>query len=297
LTHQPQSKFYETSGLRLHYLVWGDESNPPLILVHGGRDNAHIWDALAEQFADDFAIYAPDLRGHGDSDWASASEYAIADFVADMAALLKILARDREPGAQFDLVGHSRGAGVVLRLAGTYPEQFGKVVAIDGTGRNVRWQEPAPKRLRAWIDRRLEADTWRERVYPSLEAASERVMQANPAFESNLAKHLAAHGTRAVVSGGVVWKFDPRVRFHPVFDFPDDEMRSFFEAIESPVLFIRGDKSDRGDRDTEEWAKVFADARLVILPGVGHWVQHERPEELVQILKDFLAAPNVVAGD
>ena len=142
--------------------------------------------------------------------------------------------RNREPGTRFDLIGHSRGAGIVLRLAGTYPEQFDKIVAIDGLGRNVRWQDPAPKRLRGWIDRRQEADTWNERVYPSIEAATKRVEEANPKFGSALARHLADHGTRTVVAGGVVWKFDPRVRFHPVFDFPDDDMRDFFAAIESP---------------------------------------------------------------
>ena len=74
-------------------------------------------------------------------------------------------------------------------------------------------------------------------------------------------------------------------------------MRDFFAAIESPVLLIRGDQSDRGERDLQEWAKVFQDARVVILPGVGHWVQHERPDELVEMLRDFLALPKPVAGD
>jgi pimeloyl-ACP methyl ester carboxylesterase len=293
---QPASRFYESAGLRLHYLVWGDEANPPLLLVHGGRDNAHIWDSLARQLASDHAVYVPDLRGHGDSDWAQASEYAIADFVVDLAALLKEIDRSRNSTDQIDLIGHSRGSGIALRLAGTYPERFRRVIAIDGMGRNVRWSEPAPQRLRAWVERRHEADTWTERVYPSLEAATARVSQANPRFGPELARHLALHGTRPV-DGGVVWKFDPRVRFHPVFDFPDDEMRQFFGAIDSPVLLIRGDQSDRGEANQERWVGSFPNARAVTLPGVGHWVQHERPDELLTLVRDFLAEPSAVAGD
>ncbi|HTE84903.1 MAG TPA: alpha/beta hydrolase [Dehalococcoidia bacterium] len=293
---QPDSRYYESAGLRLHYLVWGDESNPPLLLVHGGRDNARIWDALAGRLAGRHAVYVPDLRGHGDSDWAPSSEYAIADFVADLAALLLIIARDREPAGRIGLIGHSRGGGIALRLAGTYPECFRRVVAIDGMGRNVRWHEPAPNRLRGWIERRHESDTWRPRVYPSLEAAIDRVEQGNPRFGPELARHLAIHGTRAV-DDGVVWKFDPRVRFHPVFDFPDDEIRQFFGAIDVPVLLIRGDQSDRGERDQNAWSASFPDAKSIILPGVGHWVQHERPDELLALIAEFLAEPTPVAGD
>ena len=294
---EPISRFYQAFGLRLHYVIWGDESKPPMMLVHGGRDHARVWDALAREFAAEYSVYVPDLRGHGDSDWASASEYAIPDFVADLAALLKIIWFERDPAQQTALIGHSRGGGVALRLAGTYPERFGRVVAIDGIGRHTRWHEPAPERLRAWIERRLEADTWGERVYPSLEAAAARVREANPRFSAELADALARYGTRPDVGGGVIWKFDPRVRFHPSYDFPDDEMRRFFGNIVAPVLLVRGDESDRGEREQEAWAREFPNARSLILPGAGHWLQHERPEELLAILQDFLAAPSPVAGD
>jgi pimeloyl-ACP methyl ester carboxylesterase len=266
------------------------------MLVHGGRDNAHIWDAMAIELAHGHCVFVPDLRGHGDSDWATASEYAIPDFVADLAALLQILFREQEADGSMDLIGHSRGAGIVVRLAGTYPEYFRRVVAIDGLGRNVRWQDPAPKRLRSWVARRHEADTWRPRVYPSLDAAVERVAESNPRFGPELSRHLAVHGTKPV-EGGVVWKFDPRVRFHPVFDFPDAEMRQFFGNIEAPVLLLRGDQSDRGEREQDAWAEAFPNARSVTIPGAGHWIQHERPEQLLSLVTEFLAEPSPVAGD
>jgi pimeloyl-ACP methyl ester carboxylesterase len=294
---EPLSRFYEAYGLRLHYVAWGDESKPPMMLVHGGRDHARVWDSLAREFASEYAVYVPDLRGHGDSDWAPASEYAIPDFVADLAALLKIIGQGRDSPQRLVLIGHSRGGGIALRLAGTYPEYFERVVAIDGIGRHTRWHEPAPQRLRAWIERRLEADTWRERVYPSREAAAARVREANPKFSAELADELARYGTRPVVGGGVVWKFDPRVRFHPSYDFPDEEMRRFFANVDVPVLLVRGDASDRGERQQEEWAKVFPNAQSLVLPGVGHWIQHERPDELRAILREFLATPSPVAGD
>ncbi len=295
---EPLSRFYQAYGLRLHYVVWGDEASPPMLLIHGGRDHARVWDALARSFADRYAVYAPDLRGHGDSDWSSASEYAIPDFVADLAALLQIIWEGRPDDHRLVMIGHSRGGGVALRLAGTYPERLSHVVAIDGVGRHTRWDEPAPQRLRAWIARRLEADTWKERVYPSLESAAARVQEANPRFGPDLAYDLARYGTRAVVGGGVVWKFDPRVRFHPAYDFPDDDLRQFFASIDAPVLLVRGSESDRGERQQGgDWRPAFRDVRSIVVPGAGHWLQHERPAELLAILQEFLAVPSPVAGD
>jgi pimeloyl-ACP methyl ester carboxylesterase len=288
---EPESRFYNVAGLRLHYLVWGDERKPPLLMVHGGRDHAHMWDLLAGRLANDFSVYVPDLRGHGESDWAPASEYSIAGFVLDLAGLLGEILSDRSDDERIDLIGHSRGGGIAIRLAGTYPERFAHVVAVDGIGRHTRWGEPAPERLRSWVERRLSADDRRPRVYTDVDAAAARAVEANPRLSPALAKDFAIYGTRPLNASGVVWKFDPRVLPHPPYDFPDDELREFCRAIEAPVLLVRGDESQRGEPRQDEWSRAFRNARSVILPGVGHWVQHEQPEALYLLVRDFLAVP------
>jgi pimeloyl-ACP methyl ester carboxylesterase len=281
--------------MRLHYLLWGDVANPPLFFVHGGRDHAHIWDAIAEAFAETYAVYVPDLRGHGDSEWSSASQYAIPDFVADLTALIEKIRLPRGSQSQVTLVGHSRGGGIVLRYAGTFPERVSRVVSIDGIGRHTRWEVPAPSRLRAWIERRLEADTWKTRVYPNIEAAIVPAMRNNPRLNREQALDLARSGTRPT-EGGVHWKFDPRVRYHPAYDFGDEELKSFFAAIDAPVLLIRGDESHLGERNLSEWAKEFPNARAEIVAGAGHWVQHERPEEVIALVKHFLSEPASISS-
>ncbi len=62
-----KSGFVTANGIRLHYLDWGG-LGPVLILIHGGLDNAHIFDDLAPAFSDHFRVIAYDLRGHGHSD-------------------------------------------------------------------------------------------------------------------------------------------------------------------------------------------------------------------------------------
>src|SRR4051812_31875453 len=40
----PDSRFFQSQGLRLHYWDWGNADAPLLLLVHGGRDHARSWD-------------------------------------------------------------------------------------------------------------------------------------------------------------------------------------------------------------------------------------------------------------
>jgi hypothetical protein len=59
LVKEPQDRFFESDRLRLHYVVYGDESKLPLLLVHGGNDHARSWDLVAARLTDRYAVYAP----------------------------------------------------------------------------------------------------------------------------------------------------------------------------------------------------------------------------------------------
>ena len=78
---EPWQHFYQSQRLRLAYWTWGSAANPPLILVHGGRDHSRNWDRVAEAFRDEYHVVACDLRGHGDSQWATGAHYGLGDHV------------------------------------------------------------------------------------------------------------------------------------------------------------------------------------------------------------------------
>src|SRR3546814_10133182 len=100
----PTSNSFISQRLKLHYVDWGNESAPPLLLVHGGRDHCRSWDWVAEKLADRYHIIAPDLRGHGDSAWSPDGQYDMDSFVYDLAQLIHqldlapvtIVAQDRK---------------------------------------------------------------------------------------------------------------------------------------------------------------------------------------------------------
>ncbi len=58
----PSSQFFVSQRLRLHYVDWGNEDAPPLVLVHGGRDHCRNWDWVAERLRNDWHVLAPDWR-------------------------------------------------------------------------------------------------------------------------------------------------------------------------------------------------------------------------------------------
>jgi hypothetical protein len=87
----PSSSFYISQRLKLHYVDWGNESAPPMLLIHGGRDHARSWDWVARDLRRDYHVIAPDLRGHGDSDWAIGGMYSQSEFVLDVTQLVEAL--------------------------------------------------------------------------------------------------------------------------------------------------------------------------------------------------------------
>ena len=127
---EPEDRYFESARLRIHYCVWGDESNPALVMVHGGRDHARNWDFVAEGLADRYALYAIDLRGHGDSDWVTGGPYGLGSYEADVVKLLDVLGRP-----QVSLLGHSLGGRIVIDVTAAFPERISKTIAIEGFGR------------------------------------------------------------------------------------------------------------------------------------------------------------------
>ena len=113
---EPRHEYYESQRIRLHYAVWGDGEKPPLLLIHGGQDHCRNWDFVAARLVDSYTLYAPDLRGHGDSGWAIGGMYSLPEFVYDVSVLADNLPRP------LAVIGHSLGGAIALQYAGTFPE-------------------------------------------------------------------------------------------------------------------------------------------------------------------------------
>ncbi|MDZ7726901.1 MAG: alpha/beta fold hydrolase [Dehalococcoidia bacterium] len=91
------------SGCRIAYWDWGNAGAPPLVLVHGGRDHARSWDRIAEALCNEYHVVAPDLRGHGDSDWTPGGNYGLPDNALDIVRVVETV------GSPARVLAHSYG--------------------------------------------------------------------------------------------------------------------------------------------------------------------------------------------
>jgi pimeloyl-ACP methyl ester carboxylesterase len=282
----PADRYYTSQRLKLHYAVWGDEASPPLLLIHGNRDHARTWDDVAVRLQRDYCVYAVDLRGHGDSDWAVGGQYSLPEFVLDIAMLAREL--DRDP---LTIVAHSLGGAVALEYAGVFPDAVLKVCAIEGLGPRVGEPMPGSIRMRNWIEDLREFDKRRPRRYASVEDAVKRMREENPHLTAEMAQHLTVHGSRRNDDGTLSWKFDNYVRLHSPYEFNIAEAREIWNQITCPVLLVRGSESWAPDPESDGKASAFHCYENVLIKDAGHWVHHDQLDQFMTVLWDFLKRP------
>lgn len=114
------------NGIKLVYREEGDPAAPPLVLVHGRTANHNDWNGITQHFAARHHVIAPDLRGHGASDFPG--EYAVATMAEDVAALL-----DHLRLGPVRLIGHSLGGMVAYHVAMRHPGHVERLVLEDVT--------------------------------------------------------------------------------------------------------------------------------------------------------------------
>jgi pimeloyl-ACP methyl ester carboxylesterase len=269
--------------LRLHYAVWGDESKPPLVLVHGGRDHARSWDFVAQAMTDRFAVYAPDLRGHGDSDWTVGGQYRVSDHVIDLTKLVDKIGR-----GPVDLIAHSLGGRVALDFAATFPEHVRRLIAIEGFGWQLRSERPVADRLAGLVKAVREVEMGESRVYKTFADAEARMWEANKRLSPAMVQHLTRHAVRPREDGGLVWKFDPYVYVQALPDWTQEELMALWRRIEAPVLLVGGAENWPKQPLVPELSQALPNARTVIVENAAHWVHHDQRDEFVQLSREFL---------
>ena len=129
---EPQSVFVNIGEVELHYVDWG-KNGPPLLLMHGGRRNCRSWDPVARVLSQDYWVIALDAKGHGDSA-KPARGYAYTQRMEDLQRFLDRLGLD-----QLYAMGHSAGANTMGLHATAYPGRLQAMIlleAVAGGGKN-----------------------------------------------------------------------------------------------------------------------------------------------------------------
>ena len=283
----PTSNRFVSQRLRLNYVDWGNPDAPPLILQHGGRDHCRSWDWVAHELRHDWHVIAPDLRGHGDSDWSPEGNYSMDAFVYDFAQLVHTLGHE-----QVTIISHSLGGNIATRFTGLYPEKVCKLVNIEGLGpvpddETVDGDETATH-LRQWIADKRSAAGRAPRRYTTLRDAYERMKTENSFLSDEQARHLTIHGATRNEDGTWSWKFDNYLNVWNASDMPFDEKAKLWSAITCPVLLLWGLDSFAASPAADRRLGYFADATLKEYENAGHWLHHDQFARFMADVRSFL---------
>jgi pimeloyl-ACP methyl ester carboxylesterase len=265
--------------IRIHYLDWGNPDLPPILLLHGGGLTAHTWDLPCVALRARFRCIAPDLRGHGDSEWSPELAYRLADHAADAIGLADHLGLER-----FALVGMSLGGLAALAVAGRHPDRLASLTIIDA-GTEIRMD--SARRIRRFMTGVTE--------FATIDEVVERAMGFNPRRDPELLRFSLLHNLRRLPDGVWTWKHDSRHRNEAEFlaDLSAEAaaLTADLGRVECPVLVIRGGESDAFlDEDARRLAARFPDGRVAGVAGAGHTVQGDNPAGLVEVLEAFIGA-------
>jgi pimeloyl-ACP methyl ester carboxylesterase len=283
---EPVSRTYVSEGLALHYLDWGNDDAPLLLLIHGMRDHARSWDWTARALHENWHIVAADLRGHGDSQWSPDGAYIFPYHLLDLANLIAALGH-----TPLTIVGHSYGGNVAARYAAMFPEHVRKLVMVEGLGPPpstlAAWEQTGPvKRTRAWVEKRRELAAETPRRFATMEEAIARMAKANGHLSEEQARHLAIHGLRHYADG-YGWKYDPRLGVFAPEDFAVDR-EAFWRELTTSTLLCYGMESWTSNPEADGRAAIFPNHRTVLFERAGHWIHHDQFEAFMGTLSEFL---------
>jgi len=271
--------FAGADGVTLRADARGDPSAPTVLFLHGGGQTRHAWGGTAEALArDGRCAISLDLRGHGESDWATGDlPYRLERFAADLRAVIAQLAA---PPA---LVGASLGGLTSLLAIGEAETPIASAAVLVDIAPRI---EPAgAQRIASFMVGRPDG-------YASLEEVADAIAdytqhRSRPRDLASLQKNL-----RLGADGRYYWHWDPR------FMGPDgpaeiahrERLFAAARGLALPTLLVRGRESDiLSDEGVREFLSHLPNAQYVDVGGAGHMVAGDRNDAFTEAVRAFLA--------
>jgi pimeloyl-ACP methyl ester carboxylesterase len=254
---------FQASGISLAADAVGRVGAPTILFLHGGGQTRQSWHrALAEAEDRGYRAIALDMRGHGESGWASDGKYGLDRFTSDARQVLDQI------GGEPVLVGASLGGLVGMLIAAKPPPPLRALVLVDVTPRIER---SGAMEIMAFMGSAPDG-------FSSLEEAADAVAaylphRPRPQDTSGLQRNLRLR------DGRYYWHWDPafmQVGKEPGGDAQFHEpnpLAGMAREITIPTLLIRGGRSRIvSDEGAREFLELVPHAEFVDIAGAHHMV-------------------------
>ena len=290
--------FLPIRNLSYHVRSWGQAApgQTPLVLLHGWMDVSASFQFMVDALAEHRPIIAPDWRGFGLTRSGAADCFWFADYLADLDALLDLVA----PHQAVDLLGHSMGGNIAMLYAGVRPQRVRRLINLEGFGLPSTQPDQAAARFASWMDQLREARSGQRslRSYASLAEVAQRLQRNNPRLSIEKAAWLAPHWSAQGADGRWEILGEAAHKITSAMLYRVDETLAIHRCIGAPALMV----SAAADSMAQWWGKTFTQVehleRLRVVPQLhhsvlkdcGHMLHHDQPEALARLIDDFLAS-------
>lgn len=238
---------------------------PALVFLHYWGGSSRTWQHVIDALAPDMRTVAIDQRGWGQSD-APPSHYALADMADDAQAVIQSL--DLE---QYILVGHSMGGKVAQLLASRHPHGLVGLVLIAPA-------PPSPLGLPLHV---REGMTHAYDTRESIIATVNNVLAPDGLDAADL-DTVIADSLRGAKAARDAWPLAAS----------QEDISPAVATIDVPVMVVSGehDRVDTPEALKRELLPLIPHAQLTVLPGVGHLLPLEAPDDIADLILTFAQA-------
>jgi epoxide hydrolase 4 len=287
--------YAELPGSTIHYVSRGE--GKPILFLHGFPQFWYLWRRQLADLGQDYAVYAADMRGYNLSSKPEEPEaYRMRHLLTDIVGLVEELGL-----APLTLVGHDWGGIVSWAFALKHPDLLERLVIIDGPppftwNRDLREspkqrhavnymielskESPGPEEMLAanhyaMVDEIMLRIGGRDAKLSEAERKVYHDAWSQPgALRGGLNYYRAARMGEQVAAGGVPEEYDEKIRS---------------QQVRVPTLVIWGENDaallPTLTRGLSEWVPKL---RVELIPGAGHWVPYERPDEVNALIREFV---------
>jgi pimeloyl-ACP methyl ester carboxylesterase len=274
--------------MRVHLLESG--AGTPTLFIHGGNSMAAGWSPLLNRLQAHLHLYAPDRPGCGLSD--PVDYHAVADFRAHAIGFVNSVL-DAVDVQRAHLVGNSMGGFWALLFALAYPQRIGRLVLLGEPAGASPTPSPRHRVLATPLLNRL---LYATRLRPRRDR-TRQLMSGVVAHPERLSEEFldAVHAAAVLPGAQRAWlSMVERVAG------PGHRMKLTHSllldlaTLGAPVLLIWGERDGVSPRWGQALVESLPNARLEVLPGVGHLPWLDEPDRVAELVRNFLCGPEVL---
>ncbi len=257
--------------MQLNFKAFGNESTPPLIILHGLFGMLDNWQTLGRKFAEKYQVFLIDQRNHGKSPHSLEFDYYLMS--EDLAEFM-----EHQSIEAAHLIGHSMGGKTAMQFAMDSPSHIEKLVVVDIAPLDYAAGHEAV--FEALFSVKIDELTSRKEADKALKSLVE---------EEGVRQFLLKNLTRKI-GGGYQWKLNLQA-IHFNYEQLLTNSLTNFDVFGGKALFVKGGDSPKYielPKTKEIILQHFPQARIETVENSGHWVHSEQPKAFFEMVSRFL---------